>query len=311
MLDLARGLLALLFWPGLITGAALGWFLLWLGRKGLARLQGRQGPPFYQPFFDFVKLTGKQTVLPGGVNPTLFFALPILSLISVVGALALLPAPFSPTRSFPGDLILLLYLLEMPALLDILAGYITRSPYARVGAAREAVMMLGYNLPFLTALIAVALKSGSTSLYDITHAPFGVVEILAAAALLLAIPARIKTTPFSIVNAEQEIVAGPHLEYNGLPLGLFELVHGLELVALSGLFAGLLVNRLAPPLPAPPLLALLLYLGLSAAVVLATTLLAAATARLKVRHALRFYWRWGALAAFAALAVALIPGILH
>jgi NADH-quinone oxidoreductase subunit H len=43
---------ALLIWPGLIGGALLGWFYLWYVRKLTAQLQGRHGPPFYQPFFD-------------------------------------------------------------------------------------------------------------------------------------------------------------------------------------------------------------------------------------------------------------------
>ena len=51
---------ALLLWPGLFGGAALAWLLVWIQRKLAARLQGRIGPPFYQPFFDFVKLAFTQ-----------------------------------------------------------------------------------------------------------------------------------------------------------------------------------------------------------------------------------------------------------
>jgi NADH-quinone oxidoreductase subunit H len=298
---LLRILLGVLVWPGLIFGAVTGWFYLWVGRKAMARLQGRQGPPFYQPFFDFIKLLGKQTVIPRGVNPGLFYTLPVLSLAAVTGALALLPAPLAPQLSFNGDLILLLYLLEMPALVDILAGYVTHSPYAEVGAAREAVMMLGYNLPFLTAMIALALQSGSANLRVIFSHPVGPVQALALLALLMALPARLKTTPFSIPNAETEIVAGPHIEYNGVPLGLFELAHGLELAALAGLAAAILAGPIANPL-----LGLPLYLLISVAIILLTTTLAAATARLKVQHALRFYTRWGALAAGLALVAALL-----
>ena len=68
MSDCWRYAAALLLWPGLAGGALLGWLYLWLRRKLIARLQGRFGPPFYQPAFDFLKLLGKKTVVPGGVT---------------------------------------------------------------------------------------------------------------------------------------------------------------------------------------------------------------------------------------------------
>jgi NADH-quinone oxidoreductase subunit H len=301
MNEALNGVLALLIWPGFICSALLGWLYLWIGRKLFARLQGRQGPPFYQPFFDFIKLINKKTVVPGGINRGLFFGLPVVSLACIAGALALLPAPGLASVSFEGDLILFLYLLEMPALIDVLAGYISRSPYAQVGAAREAVLTLGYNLPLITAWIALSMQAGSSSLRVIVAQPFGPTQLFAVLALLLALPAVLKITPFSIANAEQEIVAGPHLEFNGVPLGIFELVHGLELTAMAGLFACLIVGPVANPI-----VALGLYLLASLAVVALTTLLSAVTARLKVQHALGFYWRWGTLAAAAAVIAAAI-----
>ncbi len=159
MIDWWRDAIALLVWPGLLGGAVIGWLYLWIARKLMARLQGRQGPPFYQPFFDFIKLLSKQTVIPGGVNRLVFFALPLASVIATTSALALIPAPGNLVRPFAGDLILLLYLLEMPALCDVLAGYVSRSLYGQVSAAREAILMLAYNLPFLAALIALGIMN--------------------------------------------------------------------------------------------------------------------------------------------------------
>jgi NADH-quinone oxidoreductase subunit H len=300
MNDMLSAFVALLIWPGLLGATLLALFYLWLGRKIIARLQGRQGPPFLQPFYDLVKLLGKKTILPAGVNKGLFFGLPILSLICVVGALALLPAPGS-SISFAGDLILVLYLLEMPALIDIMAGYASRSVYAEIGAVREALLSLGHNLPFIVAFIALAIQTGSSSLQTMVAAPFGPVQLLVAVALLLAIPARVKANPFSIPNAETEIVAGTHIEFNGPALAVFELVHGLEIVALAGLFASLFSGAIGGFIPA-----ILVYLLVSILVVFLTSLLAASTARITVRNALGFYWRWGALAAVVAIVAAAI-----
>lgn len=290
---------ALLLWPGLIGGAALAWLFLWIQRKLAARLQGRQGPPFYQPFFDFIKLLGKETVIPGGVNRRLLYGAPMVSAVAATCALALIPLPGNPMPSFAGDLIVLLYLLEMPALCEVLAGYSSRSLYGQVGSAREAILWLGYNLPFLAAVVSLAITAKSLSLRALGAAPLGPVHLAAAAAFLFALPARLKRNPFSIPNAEQEIVAGPFTEYSGVPLAFFELSHGLELVALVELFTVLFL-----PLGHTPALRWLLFLLGSGLLVALITLVATATARLTVRHAFRFYWSWGACAAIAALVIA-------
>ena len=296
-----RILFAVLVWPGLLGGALLGWLLLWSTRKILARLQGRKGPPFYQPFFDFAKLMGKKTILPRGTNRIIFNALPLVSLISVTFALALIPVPGNPMKSFNGNLILLIYLLEMPALCDILAGFITRSLYAQIGAAREAVLSIGYNLPFLTALIALAVHAKSTNLQVIMAAAPGPAIIFVAIALLLSIPARLRSNPFSIPNAESEIVAGIYTEYNSKPLAVFELVHGLELTAMVGLLGILFL-----PFTHNPMVSVAIYLLGAVVLVGLTTGLAAATARLKVQKAFSFFWSWGAIAALLAVVAVVI-----
>lgn len=292
---------AVLVWPGLLGGAALGFFYLWIARKLNARLQGRRGPPFFQPFFDFVKLLGKETVVPRGVNSKLFYALPYLSLAATVFGLVIVPAPGYSVESFPGDIILLLYLLEMPVICDVLAGYVTQSIYGQVSAMREAVMSLAYNLPLLAAVIAMAQNADSFRIGTLQSAPFGVVTLLAAIAFVVALPARLKSNPFSIPNAEQEIVAGAHTEYNSAPLAVFELSHALELVLLFDTFIVLFAPHFGSAV-ANAALYLLVSLGLMALV----TLTAATTARLTVKPAFRFYWVWGGLAAAAAMIAAVI-----
>ncbi|TLN28340.1 NADH-quinone oxidoreductase subunit H, partial [bacterium] len=220
---------------------------------------------------------------------------------AVVFAMALLPLPGNAIPSFSGDLILVVYLMEMPAFCLVLAGYASRSLYGQVSASREAVLLLGYNLPFLAAVVALAVQAGSFNLADIAAAPWTPVHLLAAIAFLIAVPARMRSNPFSIPNAEQEIVAGATIEFNGLPLALFELAHGLELVGLVGLFAVLFF-----PAILSGGLGLVWYVLISLALVVLVTVLAVSTARLRLNQAFRFYWLWGALTAVAAFAAALI-----
>jgi NADH-quinone oxidoreductase subunit H len=209
--------------------------------------------------------------------------------------------PGNPIPSLPGDVVLLLYLLEVPVLCEVLAGYVTRSVYGQVSAMREAILSLGYNLPFLASVIALAQAAGSFTLQALQSAPFGPVHVFAAVAFLVALPARLKTNPFSIANAEHEIVADAHIEYNAVPLALFKLSHALEVVLLTEMFAVLFV----PPL-ASAVATAVLYFAICAGLLGLITLLAMTTARVRLAQAFRFYWVWGGVASAAAILVALV-----
>jgi NADH-quinone oxidoreductase subunit H len=160
-------------------------------------------------------------------------------------------------------------------------------------------MTAAYNLPFLTALIALARGSG-LSLNELAVAAPWPVRLLALAAILLCLPAKLHLNPFSIADAEQEIYAGVTTEYDGPRLALWELAHGLEWVALVGLVAvlGLPLADVAGPWR------VLSFLVISLAVVVLLSVAAASTARLKLAQTARWFWLWGLLLALSALGLA-------
>jgi NADH-quinone oxidoreductase subunit H len=309
-MNVGSALLALLVFPGLLYAVPMAWLMLWLERKLLARMQGRIGPPFYQPFFDFVKLMAKRPLPRPGLEGLLLTALPLLAVGATLGALALLPV-FPASGGFTGDLVLLVALLEVPTLCAVLAGFASRSIFGQVGATREAVLSLAYNLPFLTAIVALASAAGSLSLADVATwpvaqsglPPANLVRLLSLLALVLCLPVKLRLNPFSLANAEQEIYTGPTTEFSGPQLALWELAHGLEWVALTGLVVSLALPLRASFWPA----GVILFAGLSLLLVAALAALAAGTARLKVPQAARFYWRWGLGLAVLALILAIWP----
>jgi NADH-quinone oxidoreductase subunit H len=294
-------IMAVLIWPGLIGGALLAWLLLWIQRKVIARGQGRRGPPFYQPFFDFIKLAGKEVVVPHNAARMAFYALPVISLAAVTGAIALLPFPGSPLRSFGGDLIFMLFLLEVPLFINILAGHVSHSLYAEVGASREAMLSLSFNLPFLAAVLAIPLQVGSFRLADLAGAPLTPVYALVALVFVIVLPAMLQMNPFSLPNAEQEIIEGPYMEYGGPLLALFHLSRGLRLVALSGLFAVLFMPRVPDPF-----LTAAGYLAVMVVLVGVLSAIAVATARSNIHRAFRFYWMTGTIIAVFTIIIAVV-----
>jgi NADH-quinone oxidoreductase subunit H len=314
-MNVGQALLNLLVFPGLLYAVPMAWLMLWIERKLLARMQGRIGPPFYQPFFDFVKLMAKRPFSRPGFDGLLMTALPLLAVGATLGALALLPV-LPATGGFAGDLVLLVALLEVPPLCAVLAGFASRSLFGQVGATREALLSIAYNLPFLTALVALASAAGSLRLVDVAAWPAGqgglalavVVRLLALLALVLCLPVKLRLNPFSLSNAEQEIYSGPTTEFGGPRLAWWELAHGLEWVALTGLVVSLgLPRRAGFWLAAAALPELLVFAILSLLLVVILVTLAAGTARLKVPQAARFYWRWGLGLAVLSLIAAALP----
>jgi NADH-quinone oxidoreductase subunit H len=297
--SLVTALARLLIFPGLLFAVPAAWFFLWVERKAVARMQGRIGPPFMQPFFDFVKLLGKNTPARNGVGGALMKAWPLIAVSAAAGAVGLLPV--LPARGgFEGDLILLLALLEVPSMCIIAAGFSSRSIFGEIGSAREAVLSVSYNIVFLLAILSIAAAQHTFSLSALALLPPSFLRYLGITAILVCLPAKLHLNPFSLPNAEQEIYSGPLTEYAGPELALWELSHGLEWVAATGLVATLLAPAFAAWWISAPV-----FVALSFVIVLLLSIVAAATARLQIDTTVRFYWQCTLIFAVLAIATAL------
>lgn len=297
-MSLAEALTGLLVFPGLLYALPAAWLMEWTHRKLTALLQRRIGPPFFQPFFDFVKLLAKTPVARPTLQGFVMTALPLIAIGATLGAIALLPVIF--TGGFSGDLVLFVALVEIAPICMVIAGFATRSLYGGIGATREAILAVVYNVPFLIALFALALGASSFSLAEIAGTPMWHVRIPVLIALLLTFPVKLHLNPFSAASAEQEIYAGATTEYDGPRLAMWELAHELEWVVLAGLWAVLAYPVTALIWPARAAV----FVILSFAVVVALTAVSAATARLRVSQISRFFWMWGLGVALIALLAA-------
>jgi len=226
-----------------------------MDKKLHARLQNRIGPPIIQPFYDFFKLFGKERIIPENASASIFSMAPILAVIfAVVGALI----PFIATLlrvNFAGDLILVIYLLNMPSLMIMIGGASSGNPFATIGFSRAITMLLAYEVPFVLSIGLIAFKTGfSVTSYNIIVAQeiagmplaFSYVSMaLAAAAFLLCIPIAVGVLPFDLSEAKTEIASGSLIEYSGPYLALMKLSKTVLAFALSFLAATLFFNMYA------------------------------------------------------------------
>ena len=309
MNPMLTALARMLIFPGLLFAVPAAWFFLWVERKAVARMQERVGPPFMQPFWDFMKLLGKSTPPRPGIAGFIMRAWPLIAVASAAGAVGLLPV-LPASGGFEGDLILLLALLELPSICIIAAGFSSRSIFGEIGSAREAALSVSYNIVFLLAIVSIAASQHTFRLEALASMHPSFLTVLGIIAILICLPAKLHINPFSLPNAEQEIYAGPMTEYAGPELAMWELAHGLEWVAATGLVATLLTpHNIVPHIAlawAATLLAGCIFVVLSVAVVLLLSVLAAATARLAIDSSVRFYWQCTLIFAVLAVSSALI-----
>jgi NADH-quinone oxidoreductase subunit H len=239
-MNILTGVFSYLVFPGFLFTAILGMVASYIDRKVTARVQWRQGPPMLQPVYDFIKLLGKEIIVPEGGSKVTFLMAPLFGLaaVTVVATIVWL-ALINPSQGFIGDLIVVIYLLTIPAISVIMGGFASNNRLASLGASREMKFILAYELPFVLALTVPVLLTSNIRLGEIVLAQsksgmaVGTLSgFLALVVSILCIQAKLGLVPFDAAEAEQEIVAGPYVEYSGAPLAVFKLTRWMLLVVL-------------------------------------------------------------------------------
>ncbi|MFC2025832.1 NADH-quinone oxidoreductase subunit H, partial [Chloroflexota bacterium] len=227
-------------------------FLVWVERKVVARFQGRLGPnrvgPFglIQPITDVIKLLIKEDITPLGADKLLFNLSPIIALATVLLLWAVIP--FTPTFIGSDINVGVLYIVAIGAISTlgiIMAGWASNNKYALLGAFRTVAQIVSYEVPMVIVLLVPVIFAHSMGLSQIVASQsvwYIVIAPLAAVIFIITSIAEIGRTPFDLLEAESEIVAGFHIEYTGMKFGLFyagELLHALTVSAVfASLFLG-------------------------------------------------------------------------
>ncbi len=214
-----------------ILAPIIGGLLMGIDRKLTARMQSRMGPPILQPFYDAIKLWGKEPFIASSLQPVLAFAYFGFS----VAAFALL--------AFGQDLLLLIFTMGIADLCLIVAAFNSKSPYSNIGARRELLAMLSYEPVMLLAAISVFFVTGSFMVGSIleTTTPLLTLLPLTFLALIPVLIIDMKKSPFDVSgsgHAHQELVRGVYTEFSGYTLALVELGHWTKVALLLG-FASL------------------------------------------------------------------------
>jgi NADH-quinone oxidoreductase subunit H len=268
-------------WPGniwwhwiIFTIIILVFFLgsvimfIYMERRVLGKMQARLGPNRVGPFgllqaiADAVKVLMKEMVTPANADKIVYWLAPAVTFAPVVMVLAVVP--FANGASLADLNIGIIYVLAISSLSSVgvfMAGWSSNNKYSLIGAMRMVAAVVSYEMPIVLALASVVLIAGSMSLNDIVVAqqsyPMLLMQPLAFFLMFVAGCAEINRSPFDLMEADSEIVAGFHTEYTGMKFALFYLAEYGEAVVMSTVIATVFLGGWQGPF-LPPWLWLIL-----------------------------------------------------
>jgi ech hydrogenase subunit B len=201
-----------------VLAPIIGGFLMGIDRKLTARMQSRIGPPILQPFYDVIKLWGKQPFLASGLQPILAFGYFGFS----IAAYTLL--------AFGQDMLLMIFTIALADICLIVASFNSKSPYSNIGAKRGLLGMMSCEPVMILAALSISIMTSTfmiQGIFDIT-VPLLLYLPLTLLAMIPVLVVNMQKSPFDVSasgHAHQELVRGIYTEFSGYTLALIELGH--------------------------------------------------------------------------------------
>ncbi|MBI2851050.1 MAG: NADH-quinone oxidoreductase subunit NuoH [Chloroflexi bacterium] len=235
---------------------------IYIERRGMGRMQSRLGPnrtgPFgiFQPVADAIKVLLKEDIVPDTADKVVHWLAPLIAFVPTLMIFAVVP--FGAGWSLAGDLnVGVLYVTAIGSISTVgvfMAGWGSSNKYSLLGAMRNVAAVVSYEMPLVLSVASVVLLAGSLSLHEIVQAqsiPFILLQPLAFLIFFMAGCAEINRSPFDLMEADSEIVAGFHTEYSGMKFAMFYLVEYAEALALSALITTFFLGGWQGPLLPP------------------------------------------------------------
>lgn len=258
-------------------------------RKITARVQSRQGPPVIQPYFDLLKLLGKERINSAG--NWAFKLAPAAAFASILAVATLVPFGMR-VNALGGrvDAITLIYLLTLGGVSVLLGALASRNTFAAIGASREMVTMVMVEPVLAMTLVLGAVRAKSLSLgsavFSTAGPGYSVSTVIMMAAYVLALQAFVAKPPFDIAEAEIEVLEGPFIEYSGPDYALFRYYMMMKQMFYAWLFAAVFMPFLRTGAYAGDLLA---QLAGTLAVFVLIAVVASTNPRLRIDQAVKIY----------------------
>jgi formate hydrogenlyase subunit 4 len=207
-------------------------------RKITAKVQSRQGPPVIQPYYDLIKLLGKQNFNSGS---PLFGIAPVIALASILSAIAITPVGSSISiLSGYADIITIIYILTLGGVSVLLGALSGKNTYGLIGSSREMITMIMVEpvlaMTFIMGAVKMKSLNISSALFSTSSSGYGWSVVIMLIVYLMALQAFVGRQPFDTAEAEVELLEGPFIEYSGPNYALFKFYLMLKQMFYASLF---------------------------------------------------------------------------
>ncbi|OGO19761.1 MAG: NADH-quinone oxidoreductase subunit H [Chloroflexi bacterium RBG_16_50_11] len=225
---------------------------IYIERRAMGRMQSRLGPNRTGPFgllqavADAVKVLLKENIVPTAADKIVHWLAPIVAFAPVLMIFAVVP--FQDGALLADLNIGILYIVAVSSIATVgvlMAGWGSGNKYSLLGAMRNVAAVVSYEIPLVLAIVGVVIVSGSLSMNDIVttqNIPYILVQPLGFLLFFIAACAEINRSPFDLMEADSELVAGFHTEYSGMKFAMFYLVEYAEAIAMSAIIATLFLS---------------------------------------------------------------------
>ncbi|MCL2143894.1 MAG: NADH-quinone oxidoreductase subunit H [Endomicrobia bacterium] len=287
-------LLQIFIFPGFLFLFILALAGEYFDRKLYARMQNRVGPPWFQPFADFVKLLAKELIIPEQADKIIFRILPLAACASVVTAFLFMPIwKAGSLFSFKGDIVAVIYIMTIPTLTYFLGGWYSRSLYSLIGSMRVLTQLFSYEVPLLMAVLAPGILASSWTFSTVIDFYWAkgflfLVNIIGFGVALIAVHGKLEKVPFDIPEAETEIVAGTFTEYTGPLYAYFKLAMNMQAIAAATLLAAAFMPF---GYKSGFILGIIIYLLKITFIIALLTVIRTIFARIRIDQMVRFCWK--------------------
>lgn len=295
------------------VGPVLALVLIWITRKAISRMQDRIGPnrigPYglFQTVADALKLLSKEDIRPANADVIAYTLAPLLAVFGVVLALAVIPfAPGLIGVDLNIGVLFLVALGSIGIMSALMAGWASNNKYALLAGFRVVAQLLSYEIPMVLAMFVPVLLVGSMRMGAITEAQnlelfpgfnLGVgwfLFLMPGAALIYFISALAEgeQTPFDLLEAESELIAGFHIEYSGMKFAMFFLAQFLNTFFLGAIFVILFLGGWQGPFADRiPFLGLVYFLLKAFGLYVVTQWIKGTFPRVRVDQMMSFAWK--------------------